>query len=88
MSCQDSKFYFSTKKTDIINQGDDRMEQKLIEKMIRNCFMQYEYGRGDVLLSDEDLIALCQRVIEEKQHCPEADVHEVVQDVVYEFLTT
>jgi hypothetical protein len=64
------------------------MEKKLIIKMIKNCFRQY-YSEVDSLpMSEEDLEELAYRIIQMKTEQPAADLYEVINDTVYEFLTT
>ncbi|MBO0960845.1 hypothetical protein J1P26_14160 [Neobacillus sp. MM2021_6] len=61
------------------------MEKKLVLKMIRNCFKQY-YEADMVPISDSDLKDLAGRIFQIKEEDPTADLFEVVNDVVYEFL--
>ncbi len=59
-----------------------RMEKKLIYKMIRQCFQQYEHEA-----SAEDYEKLYERIIEEQikeEHIP---LYELINDVIYEYLT-
>ncbi|WP_342432214.1 YqzH family protein [Neobacillus sp. FSL H8-0543] len=63
------------------------MEKKLIIKMIKNCFRQY-YSEVDLLpMSEKDLEELAYRIIKMKTEQPTADLYEVINDTVYEFLT-
>lgn len=63
------------------------MEKKLIIKMVKNCFKQY-YSEVDSLpMSREDLEELAERIITLKAEYPAADLYEVINDTVYEFLT-
>lgn len=63
------------------------MEKKLIIKMVKNCFKQY-YSEVDSLpMSREDLEELADRIITLKVEHPAADLYEVINDTVYEFLT-
>ena len=63
------------------------MEKKLIIKMIKNCFRQY-YSEVDSLpMSERDLEELAYRIIQMKAEQPNADLYEVINDTVYEFLT-
>lgn len=61
------------------------MEKKLVNKMIRNCFKQY-YEADSVPIGDKDLEGLTRRVFQIKEEDPTADLFEIVNDVVYEFL--
>lgn len=57
------------------------MEKKLIYKMLRQCFQQYEHEA-----SEEDYEKLCVRVVEEAEGAQVA-LYELINDVVYEYLT-
>ncbi|AYA76924.1 hypothetical protein DOE78_16575 [Bacillus sp. Y1] len=57
------------------------MEKKLIYKMLRQCFQQYEHEA-----SEEDYEKLCERVVEEAEGAQVA-LYELINDVVYEYLT-
>jgi hypothetical protein len=64
------------------------MEKKLIIKMIKNCFRQY-YSEVDSLpMSEKNLEELAYRIIQMKTEQPTANLYEVINDAVYEFLTT
>lgn len=57
------------------------MEKKLIYKMIRQCFQQYEHEA-----SEEDYEKLYERVVKEAEEAQVA-LYELINDVVYEYLT-
>lgn len=61
------------------------MEKKLVVKMIRNCFKQY-YEADSLPIGEQDLEELTRRVFQIKEEEPTADLFEVVNDAVYEFL--
>ncbi|WP_066060766.1 YqzH family protein [Neobacillus soli] len=62
------------------------MEKKLINKMILNCLKQY-YEAESMPIGDKDLEELTKRIFQIKEEEPTADLFEVVNDTVYEFLT-
>jgi hypothetical protein len=62
------------------------MDKKLVVKMIKNCFKQY-YGADSAPIGDKDLEELTQRIFQLKEEEPTADLYEVINDTVYEFLT-
>ena len=62
------------------------MDKKLVVKMIKNCFRQY-YETDSLPVSEQDLAQLTNRILEWKKGEPTVDLYEVVNDVVYEFLT-
>lgn len=57
-----------------------------MRKMIRNCFIQYQHDLESVPLSEEDYIRMTAEITEILQ-TEETDVFEVVNDVVYEYLS-
>lgn len=62
------------------------MEKKLIVKMIKKCFKQY--CEADSLpISEEELEELTQRILLAKEKEQTADLYELINDAVYEFLT-
>ncbi|WP_462412116.1 YqzH family protein [Neobacillus sp. Marseille-QA0830] len=62
------------------------MEKKLITKMILTCFKQY--GEADSApIGEKELDELTRQILLTKQQDPAADLYEVVNDKVYEFLT-
>ncbi len=63
------------------------MDKRLIEKMIKNCLKQYDSDREMLPIGSKKMDQLYNRIHEAKAMEPEADLHEIVNDVVYEFLT-
>ena len=62
------------------------MEKKLISKMIRNCFKQY-YQADSMPIGETDLEVLINQILQTKAEEPMADLYDVVNDMVYAFLT-
>ncbi|MFD0827688.1 YqzH family protein [Neobacillus sp. M.A.Huq-85] len=63
------------------------MDKKLVIKMIKNCFKQYYTEVDSLPMNERELEELYYRVLEMKTAEPEADLYEVINDTVYEFLT-
>ncbi|WP_204417687.1 YqzH family protein [Bacillus tianshenii] len=63
------------------------MENKLLRKMIRNCFIQYQHDLESVPLSEEDYIRMTAEITEILRTDDASDVFEIVNDVVYEYLS-
>ncbi|MCQ6278000.1 YqzH family protein [Bacillus sp. EB600] len=63
------------------------MDRKLICKMIQNCFKQYYSDADSLPLNKEEMDTLCNKIGKIKCEEPNADLYEVVNDTVYEFLT-
>jgi urate oxidase len=66
--------------------GDLLMDKTFIEKMIRNCLYQYQHTIDSVPLSQRDYDELYERVMETYNR-EKLEINEIVQDVVYEYLT-
>lgn len=62
------------------------MEKPLIEKMIRNSLYQYRHTNDSIPLTKHDYDYLYHRIIK-IYHDGDGDIHEIVEDVVYEYLT-
>ncbi len=63
------------------------MERNLVKKMIRNCFIQYQHDFESVPLNEEEYEKMASEVNQLTSEDPTLDVFEVVQDVVYEYLS-
>jgi hypothetical protein len=63
------------------------MENKLLKKMIRNCFIQYQHDFDSIPLSEDDYEKMSEEVRRISEEDSSADVFEVVNDVVYEYLS-
>lgn len=64
------------------------MDKKLIRKMVQKCLLQYRHDDDALPFSEDDFKKLYGRISELKAREPEAELHEIIQDVVYEFLAT
>lgn len=58
------------------------MEKNLIYKMIRQCFQQYEHEA-----SEADYEKLYEQIVEEQAREDQVPLFELINDVVYEYLT-
>jgi len=58
------------------------MEKKLVYKRLRQCFQQYEHEA-----SEEDYEKLYERIIEEQAKEEQIPLYELINDVIYEYLT-
>ncbi|KPB03806.1 YqzH family protein [Bacillus sp. CHD6a] len=63
------------------------MERNLVKKMIRNCFVQYQHNVESVPLSEEEYEKMAEEVSKVVAQDPASDVFDVVNDVVYEYLS-
>lgn len=64
------------------------MEKKLIRKMIQKCLLQYRHDEESLPFSEEEFEEFYRKITEIKTQEPEADLHEIINDAVYEFLAT
>ncbi|MBT2754824.1 hypothetical protein J7E71_02530 [Mesobacillus foraminis] len=63
------------------------MDKKLIQKMVKNCFLQYSSGDEEaVTLSEEEFEMMYSKILQMKMRDPNVDLYEIVHDVVYDFL--
>ena len=63
------------------------MDKKLIRKMIQKCFVQYRHD--DFLpFGEAEFEEIYIKIVELKSEEPEADLHDIINDAVYEFLAT
>jgi hypothetical protein len=65
---------------------DIHMERPLIEKMIRNSLFQYRHTIDSIPLTMADYEYLCERILH-LYNSGKGELHEIVEDVVYEYLT-
>ncbi|WP_141431815.1 YqzH family protein [Bacillus sp. 03113] len=61
------------------------MDKKFIFKMMKSCLKQYL--PEDVSLTDEDFESMYEKVVRGKKTDESAVLHDLVQDVVYEYIT-
>lgn len=61
------------------------MEDKILKKMLRKSFLQYGRGLDEDPLYDEVLAYLIQKIKVDKTD--DSEWYEVVEDVVYSYLT-
>ncbi|MBM7660998.1 hypothetical protein JOC85_001770 [Bacillus mesophilus] len=62
------------------------MEKPLIAKMIRNSLYQYQHTIDSIPLTKADYDYLSERILH-LYHNGKGELHEIVEDVVYEYLT-
>ncbi len=63
------------------------MDKKLIHKMIRNCFYQYNHDLESVPLSLGEYDELYDKILKAIEEDKTADLHDLINDVVYEYLS-
>ncbi len=63
------------------------MEKKLIQKMVQKCFVQYRHDES-LPFNQAEFEEIYEKIIEMKVEDPEADLHDIINDAVYEFLAT
>ena len=63
------------------------MDKRLIEKMIKNCLKQYDSDAELLPIDSEEMDQLCSQIRAAIAGEPETGLYEIVNDVVYEFLT-
>lgn len=63
------------------------MEKKLLFKMIQSSFYQYERDTTQFPLKKEEYEDMIQKIMREKEKNDEKEWFEIIEDVVYEYLT-
>ena len=63
------------------------MDKKLVIKMVQNCFKQYKHERDGLPLNEKDYEELYGRIMYIKENEKNAPLNDIINDVVYEFLT-
>jgi hypothetical protein len=61
------------------------MEEKMLRKMLRNCFLQYGRNLDEDPLPEEDTAYVIEKITRDKTE--DTEWYEVVEDVVYSYLT-
>jgi hypothetical protein len=64
-----------------------KMDEKLLKKMIRNCFSHYCHDMDIFPLANDDYEQLYRKIILEKEKQPDIELYELINDLVYEYLT-
>ncbi|MGC4376459.1 YqzH family protein [Fictibacillus sp. Mic-4] len=62
------------------------MDDKLLEKMIKKSLLQYFGEFEEIPLSDKDYRNLVEKIQDELPR-KEEEIHMIIEDIVYEFLT-
>lgn len=63
------------------------MDRSYMEKMVRKCFLQYSYERDSMPLSGEDLEKIFDKIEKTQGEDPGADLIDIINDAVYEYLS-
>lgn len=63
------------------------MDKELIRKMLQKCFVQYHH-EGSLPFGEAEFDEIHIKIVEQKKEEPEADLHDIINDAVYEFLST
>ncbi|WP_077213885.1 YqzH family protein [Bacillus dakarensis] len=63
------------------------MDKKFIYKMVRNCFKQYHNEHEDFPIKEGDYERLYKKIITAKEKDHESTLHDIINDIVYEFIT-
>lgn len=62
------------------------MNKKFIQKMIQNCFKQYDPNAEILPIGPEEMEKLCQKVMKKIAEDPKVELYELINDTVYEFI--
>lgn len=64
------------------------MEEKLLQKMLRNTFYQYQHDSESIPVTDSECQALMTKIKKLMEVDPSAEIYDIINDVVYEYLTS
>lgn len=63
------------------------MERKLLDKMMKKSFYQYERDLTNDPLTEEEYDRLYEKIWHEKEKQKTTEWYEIIEDVVYEYIT-
>lgn len=63
------------------------MDKKLIFKMVQNCLKQYNKDHHSLPLKSKEFEDIYHKIISIKDSEKENDLHDIVNDVVYGYIT-
>lgn len=63
------------------------MDKKLICKMVQKCFVQYRHDES-LPFGETEFEEIYEKISGMKNEDPEADLHDIINDAVYEFIVT
>jgi hypothetical protein len=69
------------------DEGGISMDKKLIYKMVAGCLGQYGHDGSLIKPGSREFEELYRSIEEKKNEDAEADLHEIVEDAVYGFVT-
>jgi hypothetical protein len=71
----------------IISMRCNKMNKKLIFKMVQNCLKQYNEDSHSILFESREFEEIFNKIIEAKNKEADSDLHEIVNDAVYGYIT-
>lgn len=63
------------------------MDKKLIRKMVQKCFVQYRHD-DSMPFGEDEFEEIYEKIVVMKSEDQDADLHDIINDTVYEFLAT
>ncbi|WP_243290155.1 YqzH family protein [Bacillus sp. FJAT-47783] len=63
------------------------MERKLLDKMIKKSFLQYERNLTIDPLTEKEYERLYEKICHEKETQKTTEWYEIIEDVVYDYIT-
>lgn len=63
------------------------MNKKLIFKMVQNCLKQYNEDSDSITFESREFAEILNKIIEAKNNDADSDLHEIVNDAVYGYIT-
>lgn len=65
-----------------------KTNKRLICKMIQKSMIQYNHEPASIPLNDEEYDRLADMVLKALKETPALDLHEIIEDIVYDYLTS
>lgn len=62
------------------------MNKKLIQKMIQNCFKQYDPHAETLPIGPVEMEKLCRKILTKIAEDPKIELYELINDTVYEYI--
>ncbi|GLB58095.1 YqzH family protein [Cytobacillus sp. NCCP-133] len=63
------------------------MNKKLIFKMVQNCLKQYNEDSHSITFESREFEKILHKIIETKDKEDDSDLHEIINDAVYGYIT-
>ncbi|MEW9111055.1 YqzH family protein [Cytobacillus gottheilii] len=63
------------------------MERRYVYKMVQSCLGQYNWEKDSIPCESTEFAEIYEKVMTVKKDEPETDLHDIVSDIVYGYVT-